>query len=332
MSIGCCFMAGLRRVLRSPALIFWIFATSLLLTLPLTVAMRNAIKQSVGTSLVQQNLRQGLDMDWLGEFLSQGDGIRGTFGPRVVGFLPVLINLDKLLDGRIFSAELGISIAGMLFLLVWAFFGGGILSRYARPEKLYTRSTFFADSGEYFLRFVRLVILSILVYLALYQWVAAPLFRLIDRLTRDTPAEIPEMVYSGLVFLLLAFLLMILSMAMDYAKIAMVVENRRSSILAFLRGLRFVFSNKLKSLGLYLLLILVGVILFGIYGLLAPGPNQANDFTLIVAFIGGQVFLIARLILKLWFLAGQTMLFQSVTGPEAITAMGTPAAASLFLS
>jgi hypothetical protein len=85
-------------------------------------------------------------------------------------------------------------------------------------------------------------------------------------------------------------------------------------------------------MGLYLLLIMVGVILFGIYGLLAPGPNQANDFTLIVAFIGGQVFLSARLILKLWFLASQTVLFQSVTRPEAITAIGTPAAASLFLS
>ncbi|HYK91164.1 MAG TPA: hypothetical protein VE398_20510 [Acidobacteriota bacterium] len=317
MNIGCCFTGGLKRVLRSPALIIFIYATSVVIVLPLTVGVREAIKGSVGSSLVQENLRKGFDLDWYGEFVSQERGLGETFGPQVTGFLPTLKNIEKLLDGRILTNEFSLSLAGILFLAAWAFWGGGIISCYAQPETPTVRSSLFADAGKYFLPFVRLVILSVLLYLALYRWLASPLFRLIDRLTNDTPAEAPEMICSGLVYLLMAILLAVFSMAMDYAKIAMVTEQRRSAVLAFLRGLGFVLSNKLKTVGLYLCLVVVGIFLFALYGLLAPGPSQSGNFSLIAAFMFGQVFLIARLLLKLWFLGSQTVLFQSVIKPDS---------------
>ena len=148
----------------------------------------------------------------------------------------------------------------------------------------------------------------------------------LEQATRDVTVEKTVMIYTLLVYSLVALLLMLASMALDYAKIAMVVEKRTSSILAFFRGLRFVFSNPGKTIGLYLMLILVGFVLLIFYAIVAPGPGQSRRITVILAFLVGQLFLLSRLILKLWFLASQTVFFQSrqdVTRPAApITPLG----------
>ncbi len=117
--------------------------------------------------------------------------------------------------------------------------------------------------------------------------------------------------FTLLVYALVAFLLLLVSLVLDYAKIALVVERRRSALLACLRGARFVLTHPGSALGLYLLLAAVGLLLVWLYSLVAPGPGQSGATTILLAFLVGQIYLIARLGLKLWFLAGQTALFQS---------------------
>lgn len=320
------FLSGLGRVVRAPALIFWVYMTSVAFALPLAAAMRDILKESIGASLMHENLRRGFDLDWYGEFSFERSGLAETFGPRVVGILPVLSNLERLIEGNILSEDKTIIAAGALFLLAWAFFAGGIIGRYARMEELHSRSRFFSEGADYFFRFVRLLVISLLIYLGIFRWVARPLHQWVEGAIRDVTVERTVMFYTALIYLLVAFLLMLTSMALDYAKIAMVVEKRTSSILACFRGLRFVLSNPGQTVALYLSLVLVGAVLLFFYAAVAPGPGQARRLTVILAFILGQAFILARLILKLWFLASQTTLFQSslkVTEPSApITPLG----------
>jgi hypothetical protein len=311
------FVAGLEKVVQFPSLIAWLYLTSVLLTVPLALSMRTLLKDSLGSSLVHENLRQGFDMDWYGEFSSGGAGNFGSagladsFGPSVVGSLPILSNLEKLLDGEILQADGTILLAGLLFLLAWAFFAGGILDRYAHPDEPPTRARFFSQNGEYFFRFVRLLIISLLFYWGIFRWVANPLHDWLEDATRDVTQEKTVILFTLLVYALVAFLLLLVSIVLDYAKIALVVERRRSALLACLRGARFVLAHPGSALGLYLLLAAVSLLLVWLYSLVAPGPGQSGVATILLAFLVGQIYLIARLGLKLWFLAGQTALFQS---------------------
>jgi len=311
MTIMHSFTLGLRRVLGSPALILWLFFASLVIALPLTAAMRDILQASIGSSLVDQNLRRTFDLDWYGEFRANASGFADTFSPAVVGILPALRNLERILNGEIFSINRVVLAAGILFLFAWAFFGGGIITRYARPHESRNRAAFFSASARFFFRYLRLLVISLIVYWAVFRWVAKPLRTWMDRLARDITVESTVLAYTVLFYLVIAFLLMLGSLALDYAKISMVIEDRHSSVLAFIHALRFVFFRPLRTVGLYLLLVLVGLILLLVYGVVAPGAGQSRDLTLILVFLVSQLFLLARLILKLWFLASQTVLYQS---------------------
>lgn len=325
MTVMHSFTSGLRRVLGSPALIFWLFFAGLVIALPLTAAMRDILKASIGSSLVDQNLRRTFDLDWYGEFRANASGLSETFSPAVVGILPVLHDLERLVNGEILSVNRVVLAAGILFLFAWAFFGGGIITRYARPDEPRNRADFFSVSARFFFRYLRLLVLSLLVYWAVFRWVAGPLHTLMDRLMRDITVEFAVLLYTVLYYLVILFLLMLGSMAMDYAKISMVIEDRHSAVLAFFHGLRFVFARPLRTSGLYLLLALVGLALLLAYGVVAPGAGQSRDLTLIVAFLISQLFLLARLILRLWFLASQTVLYQSATEVRQAEAPPAPA-------
>lgn len=315
MRVAKSFTAGLKRVVQSPSLILWLYMTSLVLAIPFTLVLRGILKESIGGSLVHENLRQGFDLSWYGEFSFESRGLADTFGPSVVGMLPVLGNLEKLLEGEVLRVDATVLLFGALFLLAWAFFAGGILDCYARSDEAYSRSRFFSRSGEYFFRFVRLMVIAGVIYWVIFRWVAKPLHNWLESAIRDVTVERTAMFFTLLLYALVAFLLVLANMILDYAKIALVVEQRRSSVLAFFRGLRFVFSQPGKTFGLYLILAAVGLVLLIFYSLVAPGAGQSSWVTIGLAFLVGQAYLVARLILKLWFLASQTALFQSAQAP-----------------
>ena len=306
-----CLAVGLKRVFHTPSLILWLYIALIALAFPLAAAMRSVLRGAIGDSLVQQNLRQGFDLDWYGEFAAKHAGLAGSFGPGVVGILPMMGNLEKVVDGTLFETDGTVLAVGVLFLLVWAFFGGGVIYRYANPENDFSRPILFAESARFFCRFVRLLIVSVALYWAVAHWLAGELFRWMEEATRDVTAERTVMLYTALIYALILLVLVLLGVVFDYAKIALVCENRSSAILALVRGFRFVLAHPVKCSGIYLALLLAGGIWLAAFSLIAPGPNQSTTLAVILTFGLGQLFLLGRLILKLWFLSGQTLLFES---------------------
>ncbi len=315
------FLHGLGRVLKSPALIVWVYLASLAVALPLATIVRGRIATHVGGSLVEQNLREGFDLDWYGEYEEQASGLAATFGPVVIGHMALVENLERLLDGELLTSERTLLAAGGLFLVFWAFLVGGILDRFAHPGEPHSRARLFGHGGEFFWRMFRLLIISALLYLVIFRFIASPLHDFVETATRDVTAERTVIFWTALVYLLTGLLLFVASMALDYAKIAVVVEKRRSSVLAFVRGLGFVFQHPGKSFGLYALLVAMAAAVMLIYGVFAPGAGQSDWVAVLIAFAVGQAYLVVRILVKLWFLSSQTILFQSchavAAGPAA---------------
>ncbi len=304
-------VTGLQRMLGAPMLIAVLYLAGLTVALPLAFVMRGVLQESIGASLVDERMTAGFDLQWYGEFASGASGLEETFGPSVTGILPMLGNLERMLDGEILGVNGVILLAGLAYLLVWAFLAGGIVDRYAQPMGATSPERFYSQCGENFLRFVRLQALGLLLYWLLFKLVSHPLHRWVTNANRNTTDETTVLVHTFTVYAGVARLLALLGMSLDYAKVALVVERRSSALLAVVRGAGFAFSRFPSAFSLYIVLLMIGAAIFGGYALVAPGAGQSTPVGIFLAFLAGQVYLLARLCLKLWFLSSQTVLFTS---------------------
>jgi len=302
---------SLRKVLMAPSLLLWVFLMLLLMALPASISIRETIADSIGASLVQDNLLQGFDLGWWGEFSNSNPGLANTFGPTVTGGLPVLTNLESFLDGRVGRLHPLIVATGAFFLLFWIFLQGGIIDRYAQPDERHSRERLFSKSGRHFFAMLRLSVLAVLGYFVILVYVGGGLHSWVGRFFRNSTTEGPIVLATGLVYLLLFFLWWIFSLGIDYAKVALVVEKRRSAFFSFLRGFGFILSHPFHCFGLSLIMLLLAGTFGGFYFLLAPGPSQASLQTVLIAFLVGQIYLLLRISVRLFALSAETTLFNN---------------------
>jgi hypothetical protein len=302
--------SGFGRVLGSPALVLFLWLANAVVAVPLAVSIADSLQGSIGGSLVHQNLRDGFDMGWYGEFDARAKGIETTFSPSIVGEGAFFDNIEAWLNGRLFERLPALVALGSLYGLLWALFLGGILHRYADRRGLFRLSDFFSHGAEFFFRFVRLAVLSAFLYYLVYRF-AGWLFRRVEDATRDVTVERTVLAYVIAASVLVAVLLTFVNMAFDYAKIATYKENRRSTILAAIKGFRLVLGNLGRASVLYYGLGLFGLVLLGAYWAVAPGVGQASVPSVVFAFLVGQAYLLAKLVLRLTFYAGQLALYES---------------------
>ena len=227
---------GLWRAIESPGLVIWLWLVNFAIALPAGVVMSETIRSSIGSSLAHEELATGFDMGWYGEFRQEAAGLERTFTPTVVGAGAFYNNVEGWLFGGLFQQFPGVVGLGVVYALVWALFIGGILDRFSKSEGFFGLSRFLSSGGRFFFRFLRLVVLAGAAYYLVYRF-AGWLFRRIDYWARDVTVEGTVLMYVLLGTAVVVFLLTLVNMAFDYAKIATFVEDRSSMILAALRGL-----------------------------------------------------------------------------------------------
>jgi hypothetical protein len=305
-------LKGLLRVLSSPVLVLWLWLTNFVVALPMAYVMTRSIESSIGGSLVSESLRSGFDMGWFGEYEAQAKGLETSFSPSVTGVGAFLDNWESWFNGNLFVGFPGLVAFGILYSVLWALFLGGILNQLREGAGIFRLSEFLSQGATFFFRFLRLAVLSGLLYYLVYRF-SGWLFGWIEQAVRDVTVERTVLAYVLAGALLVGFLLTFVNMAFDYAKIATFRENRRSMLFAAVRGFRFVLTNPFQAAALYYGLGLAGVLLLVAYSGAAPGVGQGSTPTVIIAFLVGQAFLIAKLVLRLTFYAGQTRLYEIVS-------------------
>jgi hypothetical protein len=258
----------------------------------------------------------GVNYDWWQEFSSQAKGLGTTFVPAIAGFAAVLDNLSALLDNLPLTAAIaGVTCA---WLVIWSFLSGGIIDRYARQRP--TRAAgFFAACGTHFWRFARLGVIALLVYYVLFAAVHPFLFKdVYPRLTADMTVERTAFIVRACCYLVFGALLVLSNLVFDYARIRIVVEDRRSAAAAVIAGARFVRRRR-DTLALYLLNAAAWLVVILIYALLSPGaPSAGVRMWLTLAL--GQLYIFFRHYTKLMFYASETSFFQRALAHAAYTA------------
>jgi hypothetical protein len=300
------FIAGIKRVNGAKKYLFMVYALNLTLALILGAALANAIQGSLGNGFAAENLRQGFDDLWYDNFTSQARGLAASFDPSVVGFGAVLNSLDGFLRGRLFNNDTAIIGMGLLYLLFWTFCSAGFISTYAGQSG---EKSFFQQSAHFFPRFVGLAVIAAILYYLIFSFVLDWLSDAVTSLTRNTIDERVAFAYTVVKYLLLLLLVWGVNMIFDYSKIHLVLRDHKNFLTAPLQAWRFVKQNLGGTIGLYLAISLVWVLLMVIYSFIAPGAGQASWLAILGVFLLGQLYLLGRIWTRCLFYSGQTALY-----------------------
>jgi hypothetical protein len=313
---------GMRRVRRAPMLVAGVWVMTLLVSVPLTLALRGMLAQHLGRSLAADSAAAGVNSDWMQEFAEQASGLGVTFRPTIIGFGAVLDNLSAFIDDS--ARPIVIVGAASIYILGWLFLAGGIIDRLARDRP--TRADgFFAASGVFFFRFLRLAVAQWIVYAFLFGSMHPWLFsRLYPRMTHEVSAERTAFFARLVLYVVFGILVSGCSMLFDYAKVRAVVEDRRSMLSAINAAAGFVERNYAAAVGVFALNFLCFVAVVGIYALIAPGAGRTG-LSMWAGLALGQLYIVARLSVKLMFWASETSLFQSRLAHAGYVARPEPA-------
>jgi hypothetical protein len=312
---------GIRRVNAAPAILVGVWLLTVLVSLPLTLALRGMLERHLDGSLAADTAASGVNYDWMQEFEDQATGLGATFAPTIIGFGAVLDNLSAFLDNLHRPVVIGGAAGAYIVLLV--FVSGGIIDRYARDRATRAHG-FFAASGVFFFRFLRLAVVMAIVYGLLFGYLHPWLFdRLYPRMIHDLTVERTAFLVRIALYVVFGLLLAACNVVFDYAKVRAVVEDRRSALGAIHAALSFVGRNWLAAAMLYLADFALFVLMVAIYAVMAPGAGGIG-WTMWTGFAIGQAYVLGRLWVKLIFWASETALFQGRLAHAGYVAAPTP--------
>jgi hypothetical protein len=164
----------------------------------------------------------------------------------------------------------------------------------------------------FFFRFLRLAVVAGLGYLFLFgpfhRWLFDGFFPWV---TGEWTVERNAFFLRLALYAVFGGALVSFNLWLDYAKVRAVVEDRRSMFGALLAACRFVGRNPARTLGLYAVDSVLFLLVVALYAVFASDAGRAG-WHMWAALAVSEVYLLARLWVKLVFWASEVSLFQSL--------------------
>jgi hypothetical protein len=308
---------GYARVAAAPAVLAGAWLVLVLTALPFALAVGAAIERDLGSSTAATAAARGVNFDWWQEFNLRRPDQAGSFRPSIIGGAAPLRNASAWLDNHSSAAPIG---AAAAYLAAWAFLLGGTIDRYARRRRLGT-AAFFAACGVFFWRFLRLGVLAATVYVILFGGLHDWLFdRFYPWVTRDLDVERTAFAWRVALYVVFLVPLGAAMLLFDYAKVRLVVEDRRSAIGALVAAARFLRRHPAGAAGLFLANTFLYAAVTLTYVAFAPGARHDAVTGVALTLVTGQAYLVARLAVKLGFYATSVAFFESRLAHRGFTA------------
>jgi hypothetical protein len=293
MTVFIALFSGVRQVLAMKRVVLIFFLSNLLLALLMILPVFGLVNGSLSQSLFGRRLTSRFEVFWLEDFIYQ-------HGDALASLLPLWLA------------------GAVLYLLIQLFLTGGALGVFSAGEPLIMRK-FWSRTYNHFSILLRLLLFSLPFYglvLVVYVVVSSSLT---DDMTRTSASEKPIVLINWSLYAVLFFILSLVNVGFDYAKVKAVADRRGGAVRESWSALKFVMRNKRKSLGLYYTVLLLQVIvaLLGVYvvGLL-PQPSL---LLVALVFVVQELFVLLRIAVKLVSYSSETALYNSLRGkPETV--------------
>jgi hypothetical protein len=309
--------AGFRSLGRNWGLVLLVLLANLGFALVLAVPLSLQLERDLAGRGASAAMMYGFDYDWWAEWSEEQRGPASALAPDLLGTGFAFRNLALLLRGGLPAglfaggAPLGVHPTvlglGALYLLLQVFLAGGLLGVFRAPRGGWTVRGLVHGAGFYFGRLLRVSLLTLAAAGILFA-VNAPFARWVDGLAREAVSgrTAVALVLGRHALLLLG--LVLLHMVSSYAKVLVVCEERLSAGLAFLSSLGFCARNVLAAFGQYAVVLAAGVALLLLFGALDARLVVVGWRSQIVALALFQLFVGARIALRLGLVASQVEL------------------------
>jgi hypothetical protein len=264
---------GLRQAGGHIRLSLFLLLVNLLFAFLLTVPFYREIMSELGRSLMGGELLKGFNYAWLAEFNYNHPDFMKTMGDFI---LPVTI----------------------VYVFTWSALSGGIIETFVPVSRGGKPYRFFPGMARHLLPFIRLTIISIIVYLSMYWLLMIKTWKALFDLIEDSPY--PQLEFAvGVGLTLLTILLgLFFNMIFDYARIKKVMDGFPSILLSIIGAMRFCFSHLRATLSIYAtLLLLSGIVIVSYLAVyrLVPQDNIAGIISL---FVFQEVFMLGRIFIR----------------------------------
>lgn len=290
------FLAGAALVWKWQRLAWWIFAVTLIFGLLSTQGMVDRAAGKLNHSMASRRLVDGWDLSAFGELGQLPNSPIEFQGPAVIHF----------------------SIVFAIFML---FLTGGILATYLRDEKP-SAAPFFEACGQYFWRFVRLLIYFAIVLIPM-GGISAGVGALYDHIDELSVSPFPAVYFLVAGSLVILLLLSIVRLWFDMAEIIAVADDERRMHKALRRAARLLWHNFFSLLWLYLRIAILGLALF-FFGLRLwmtfLGPQSY-----VLAFLLSQLMILVWIGTRLWQRASEALWYREYAQTSVQEPVWTPA-------
>ncbi|MGE5206111.1 MAG: hypothetical protein ACM3PW_10875 [Chlamydiota bacterium] len=289
---------GCSRVWRHQRILWWLFVVNLVLGHLSIFAMVSRWSRVLDHSLAADQLYHGFN---LGRYIELGMQPGVGFG----------------------SAGPGIAAFAIVFFIFMLFVTGGILEAYRSPYKIST-ADFFQASGAYFWRFVRLLIMFVIVLIPV-AIAASAINRWSGHLSSDAAPEKLGFWVDVTGALVIWFIAMCLRLWFDVAQVHAVATGERAMRRALKRAFGMTFGHFGAVFPLYLVPSLVSFIGMGVILLIwtkVPSTSVGLSFVLL------EIWMLLWLGTRLWQRAGETAWYQRTQVPAQMEPV-TPAVAGM---
>jgi hypothetical protein len=281
-----------RQVLRQRILLALFYVCNLVLSALLIVPVSAAMMTFLGHSLESSRELANFDPAWLLESLRKADFIPLNIAPAF--FLAL----------------------ASIYLLTSTFLAGGAISVYLRPA-----DTFFGSCARYFIRFVRLALLSAPVYgivIALNMGAASA----ISRFAEDSMEAHQWVILGWARAVVVLLLLLFVNMIFDYSKIVLVSGERRSAFMSAIHGIRFVRGHFGACSAIFHAGQFLGLLFLLAYHGLTELTGQNSAVMVALVFFLRQAYILARYWTRLFVWSAGIKYYQAL-GLRPVEPSGT---------
>jgi hypothetical protein len=220
--------------------------------------------------------------------------------------------------GEPLSYLLSLALLLMLgYLVVNILLNGGMLftlhKSKVKGERRRLAPLFFEGAGRFFGRFFRLHIYSLILWISLFIFILI-LNVILAPITKGGTNEklIFILILIRLIFGL--FILFLIKMICDYARIKIVVEDSRHVFRALFQSAGFVFRKLFGTLALYYLFVLTAAAVFALYWVVKGAIKTGALLPILAAFLFTQLFIFSRGWIRVGLQAAQMEYFVKTNG------------------
>ena len=100
--------------------------------------MFSSLNKGIAYKGIRDELTQGFNYQWWNEFSLHSEGLEKTIRPALSGgFAALFDNFELLFTGKFLSFGLMIFLFGLTYIVINAFFNGGVIGLYADENGLF---------------------------------------------------------------------------------------------------------------------------------------------------------------------------------------------------